>query len=92
MKPLKCPWNLCAKICLIVSGIFLFLFVINMNYFIIINSAAWFLLSCCFFIIYKKNALKLERQEGIMFEGEVQEIRPLYGVRIFHYITCRLHI
>jgi len=51
----------------------------------------WLIISGCFLILSKHNATKLQRlkQEGDCYDGTVEALRPIYGVRLMHYITTR---
>ena len=106
MKPLKCPWRLCAKGFLIPAGVFLILLAVavlidistdiyvnrsGIYFNFIIQGLAWCAISLFFFVLSQKNDSKLRRlkYDGAAYEGTVEEINPLYGVKVLHYLTFR---
>ena len=63
--------------------------VIHLNF--LIQMLVWCAISLVFYALSQTNAAKLGRlrNEGIEYEGQVADIRPLYGVNIFNNLTFR---
>ena len=63
--------------------------VIHLNF--LIQMLVWCAISLVFYALSQTNAAKLGRlkNEGLEYEGQVAEIKPLYGVNIFNNLTFR---
>jgi hypothetical protein len=57
----------------------------------IIQGGVWTAISVVFFSLSAVNSKRIERlkAEGEQFSGTIEDIRPVMGVRIMHYLTAR---
>jgi|GEM_PF-2896655 len=56
-----------------------------------IQGTVWLIIGFVFRMITLKGDLRLQRlkNEGTFYEGTVESLQPVYGVRIMHYLTLR---